>query len=208
MMKHLLLILAAAIATAAYAQTNSIPTSTNSAPSVEAAPASTNSSLAASPSTRDETPIEILSDRAQFNLKTRVGIYSGNVRVNDPQLKLTCDHLTVALPQSRGRLESIVALGNVVVDAEDRGNQIHATCEKLVFANEVVNGSTNEVIRLTGNPIIQRQGDNRIQGEEIVLNLTTGVMDLVGAGKTELQLDTLSGTNRGRFFPGPSASQP
>ena len=46
--------------------------------------------------TNAETHID--SNHAEFDLAARRAVYQGNVRVNDPQLRLTCELLTVELP--------------------------------------------------------------------------------------------------------------
>jgi lipopolysaccharide transport protein LptA len=83
-------------------------------------------------------------------------IYSGNVRVDDPQMKLRCELLTVDLPQSGEHVSHIVAETNVVIDATDeKGATNHATCDKAVYDYNVNGAVTNETITLTGNPLVK-----------------------------------------------------
>jgi lipopolysaccharide export system protein LptA len=59
-------------------------------------------------------PTRIVSERADFDLTARRAVYHGHVRVDDPQMKLTCEQLTADLPQSGGHIDHLVALTNVV----------------------------------------------------------------------------------------------
>ncbi|HXE41413.1 MAG TPA: hypothetical protein VN516_00205, partial [Candidatus Baltobacteraceae bacterium] len=56
----------------------------------------------------------ISAHMADFDLNARHAIYSGDVHVTDPQMKLTCEWLIANLPQS-GRVNRIVAETNVVI---------------------------------------------------------------------------------------------
>ena len=96
------------------------------------------------------------SDSADFDMNARRAVYRGNVRVSDPEMKLTCALLIADLPQSGGRVNRIVAETNVVIDSTDNKGQItHVTCDKAVYIYNVQNGVTNETVTLTaltGNP--------------------------------------------------------
>jgi len=98
-------------------------------------------------------------------------VYCGNVRVNDPEMKLRCELLTVDLPQSGGRVNHIVAETNVVIDATDaKGQTMHATSNKAVYNYNVQNGMTNEIITLTGNASVTN-ALGWLTGEPIYLDL-------------------------------------
>jgi lipopolysaccharide transport protein LptA len=113
-------------------------------------------------------PTEIFSDRGDFDLKTHTAIYSGNVRVIDPQMKLTCDILTAVVPEGGGRVDRIVAERNVVIDGVDsRGERIRATGDKAVYRYWVENLVTNETIELTGNPKLEERFRS-VTGDPIV----------------------------------------
>ncbi len=99
---------------------------------------------------------KIDSDTADFDLNGREAVYYGNVRVDDPRMKLTCVQLTVYLPPGGGRINHIVAETNVVIDATDeKGATNHVTSDKAVYDYNVQGAVTNEVITLTGNPQIE-----------------------------------------------------
>jgi lipopolysaccharide transport protein LptA len=114
------------------------------------------------PPTPPRAPTKIDSDSADFDLNGRRAIYNGNVRVDSPQMKLTCAQLTVDLPPEGGRINHIVAETNVVIDAtDDKGATNHVTSAKAVYDYNVQGSVTNETITLTGSPqIVNTQGTN------------------------------------------------
>ena len=179
-MKYFLLIYGLFAACAASAQTNSSPPpstppiATTNAPGAEtSAAAPTNSIMRAA--------TEIASDSANFDLKSRIAVYIGNVHVKDPQMEMTCAIMTARVPAS-GRIDSIVAEQNVIIDAADeQGRPIHATGDKAVYTYTVTEGATNETIALsgtnttfrsamfngTGNPIIWDRLNGNIRGNHL-----------------------------------------
>jgi lipopolysaccharide export system protein LptA len=67
---------------------------------------------------RPKGPTEITATQeAQFDTKTRTGVFIGNVKVVDPQFTLTSDRLTVHLNKDEdgGGLREAEAQGNVVI---------------------------------------------------------------------------------------------
>lgn len=133
-------------------------TNTEAAPSPAPAAAQTNTPAPAAVPTHLRPATEIFADSADFNLKTQLAVYTGHVRVEDSQMKLTCGVMTARVPKS-GRPDSIVAEQNVVIDAIDNeGKPVHATGDKAVYTYRVINSVTNETVELTGNPRVLRPG--------------------------------------------------
>jgi lipopolysaccharide export system protein LptA len=67
---------------------------------------------------RPKGPTEITATQeAQFDTKTRTGVFIGNVKVVDPQFTMTADRLTVHLNKDEdgGGLNEAEAQGNVVI---------------------------------------------------------------------------------------------
>jgi len=114
-------------------------------------------------------PTRIDSDNsADFDLNGHQAIYRGHVRVDDPQMKLTCAQLTSDLPESGGRPTHIVAETNVVIDfTDDKGQTNHATSDKAVYLYNVQNGVTNETVTLTGNP--QMENAQGTQAGDVII---------------------------------------
>jgi lipopolysaccharide transport protein LptA len=113
-------------------------------------------------------PTLINSVSADFDLTARRAVYRGNVRVDDPQMKLTCEELTADLPQSGGHINHLVALTNVVVDFIDqKGQTNHVTSARMVYDYKVVNAVTNETVTWTGNAKVEN-AQGWLTGEPIV----------------------------------------
>ena len=101
-------------------------------------------------------PTQVDSASGFFDGTGHKAIYSGNVRVDDPDMKLTCEWLVVDLPQSGGRVSHIVAETNVVINGTDsKGQPMHATGDKAVYDFQVKDSMTNETITLTGNAKVE-----------------------------------------------------
>jgi lipopolysaccharide export system protein LptA len=67
---------------------------------------------------RPQGPTEITATQeAQFDTKTRMGVFIGNVKVVDPQFTMTSDRLTVHLNKDEegGGLNDAEAIGNVII---------------------------------------------------------------------------------------------
>ena len=122
------------------------PSPTPSAPPVAAPHVPSSSASAQRP------PTEISSDSFSYDHKSQIAVYIGNVDVRDPQMKLTCAIMTVKAPES-GRIDSIVAEQDVVIDAVDnQGRPVHATADKATYNYFASDTVTNETITLTGHP--------------------------------------------------------
>ena len=116
------------------------------------------------------TPTQIDSASGFFDGNGHKAVYCGNVRVSDPEMKLTCAWLVVDLPQSGGRVSHIVAQTNVMIDATDsKGQTMHATSDKAIYSFQVKDSVTNETVTLTGNAKVEN-AQGWLTGEPIVWN--------------------------------------
>lgn len=124
----------------------------------------------------ERAPTLIDADTLEFRLESRSAVYSGNVKVTDPQMRLTCELLTARFMTNNARLEieSIIAETNVVIDALDwEGRTNHATADKLVYSYSVVDGTTNQTLELTGKPkLVNPMGG--LSGDLIFVDLVKG----------------------------------
>ena len=110
----------------------------------------------------------INSESADFDLNGHQGIWRGYVRVDDPQMKLTCERLVADMPPAGGRPNHIVAETNVVIDFTDtKGQTNHVTSDKAVYHYNVQNGVTNETVTLTGNP--QMENAQGTQAGDVII---------------------------------------
>lgn len=129
----------------------SAQTNTNTKVSV-----TTTNKPAAAPAASHLTRID--SDSVVFDMSTnaRTATYRGHVRVNDPQMKLTCAQLIANLPQDGGHINHIVAETNVVIDfTDDKGQTNHVTSDKAVYDFNVHGAVTNETVTLTGHAQVE-----------------------------------------------------
>jgi lipopolysaccharide export system protein LptA len=113
-------------------------------------------------------PTLIASERGEFDLNKHKAIYEGHVRVDSPEMKLTCDWLVADLPPAGGRPDHIVCETNVVINfTDERGQTNHVTSDKAVYDYHVQEGVTNETVTFTGHPVIENP-QSTIHSEPIV----------------------------------------
>jgi lipopolysaccharide export system protein LptA len=94
------------------------PTNGKEPPGGSAPGAQSNDLFGDDSSGRPKGPTEITATQeAQFDTKTRTGVFIGNVKVIDPQFTMTADRLTVHLNKDEdgGGLNEADAQGNVVI---------------------------------------------------------------------------------------------
>jgi lipopolysaccharide transport protein LptA len=119
-------------------------------------------------------PTQIESDRAEFDLNTRRAIYLGHVKVDDPEMKLQCEQLTVDLPMTGGQPTNIVAEVNVVIDfADSQGQTARATGDRAVYHYAVTGAVTNATVKLTGSPPKIESAQGTLTGREIICDIAT-----------------------------------
>src|SRR5258707_1053945 len=71
-------------------------------------------------------------------------------------MQWTCRKLSVRLPSGGGQINSIVAEDEVNFDlTDDKGLKIHGAGEKAVYTYAVTATATNDLMELTGNPMLQ-----------------------------------------------------
>jgi lipopolysaccharide export system protein LptA len=151
-------------------------------------------------------PTVIQSDGGQFFLKSNVFVYRGNVRVDNPQMKLTCELLTVEAPKvDTGKFNRATAETNVVIDwTDDRGTN-HATAEKAVYTYSLTNTAeapgehweTNAFVVLTGHPVVTNL-QFAYRSDPIVWNRITDVITSTNYLDTRINPDQ---TNKSGIFP-------
>jgi lipopolysaccharide export system protein LptA len=92
--------------------------STKPASGASQTPDSSNDLFGGDSKDRPKGPTEITATQeAQFDTKTRIGVFIGNVKVVDPQFTMTSDRLTVHLNKDEegGGLNDAEANGNVII---------------------------------------------------------------------------------------------
>jgi lipopolysaccharide export system protein LptA len=133
--------------------------------------------------------IDIFSDQFDYAEGTGKGIYRGNVRVVGTNLALSGDCLTVLVPRSDRRLQSLTAETNVIADF---GN-IRATGQQATYS------LNTERVRFTGAPswrVAPREGG----GDELILDRTNGLFLVNGHAWLKMPgggIDSLSALSQG-----------
>jgi len=136
----------------------------------------------------------------------RGATYRGHVYVDDPAMKLRCEWLVANLLQTAGRVTNIVAETNVVIDAtDDKGQTMHATSDKAIYAYAVQNGVTNETVTLTGNAKVEN-AKGWLTGEPIVWDRANG--SLTAANEHMVFWQNLNGETAGTNSPAGRTNSP
>jgi lipopolysaccharide transport protein LptA len=106
-------------------------------------------------------PIKITSDHFQFDIQAKVVVYEDHVRVDDPEMELTCGWLMAKLRAAGGGVETILARQNVkIVNQQD---------ESEATADEAVYTESTDQVELSGNAA-WRQGVRSGKADRLVLN--------------------------------------
>jgi lipopolysaccharide export system protein LptA len=210
-MKNVWLVLLMTVTFALRAQTNAPP----EPPAVPPAADSTNTPAASVAGTvekasapRVRPPTQIRSDSGEFLLASNIYIYRGNVIVDDPQMKLSCDLLTVEAPKLvHGKFNQAIANGNVVIHfLDEHGQTNHAFAAKAVYTYSITNAATNAFIVLTGppDPVLSTDDGGRLTGETIEFNRLTGRVTTKNSTTT---IPRAGSSDLPDFFGGPGASR-
>ena len=123
----------------------------------------------------------ITSDALMFDYKQSIAIFEKNVKVNDSQMRMEADKMTV-LFDGTNALKTITADGKVKLWQADKV----ATCAKAVYV-----GTSGE-ITLTGNVVVTRSGDS-LQTEEVVFWVNEDRMKCRGPSTVTISADTQGG---------------
>jgi lipopolysaccharide transport protein LptA len=116
--------------------------------------------------------IEIFSQEFSYARASGLAIYRGNVRALGTNFNLASEKLTVELPMTERRLQSITAEQNVVIDYTNVSG-LHAT------ANHAVYSADTGLIRLTEQPA-WRADRREGKGDELVIDQTNRIFQANG----------------------------
>jgi len=112
--------------------------------------------------------IEIFADQFEFDSTNHTAVYTGHVRVLDPQMKLVCERLTAELTEvggtnARTTINQIVAQGSVQVDMTTDQGSASAYGDKAVYE------AATDTVELTGKPrLVTRQGT--LTGDRVIVD--------------------------------------
>jgi lipopolysaccharide export system protein LptA len=134
----------------------------------------------------NSAPINISSDSFQADLNGKTGTWSGNVVVVQADTKMRSN--SVRMSTVNGKVDKVLATGNVVVDSPKSGT---ATGENAVYS---VGPRT---VVMTGN-VVLKKGKDVMRGAQLTVNLVTG-QAILGSGARTPGVST--GRVQGVFIP-------
>lgn len=172
-------------------------------------PVSSTSSTNPAPAAQTNSAMEIRPTEIQCtgpfwcSTKSNVYVYRENVTVDNPQMKLKCELLTVEAPKwTNGTFNRVTAETNVVIDWVDTKGTNHATSEKAVYTYIVTNLATglsgfrfetnSTVILSDGNPTVIDPSSNVFEGDPIIYDRMTGDIRSPHMGQTIITTKTNS----------------
>jgi len=118
----------------------------------------------------------------EYRFQTNSALFQGQVRVTHPQMNLTCESVAVDFPQGGGTAERILAERSVEFDLmDDKGQKIRGTGQKALYTYKVTPDRTNDLLELTGNPVLTMTNGSTFQNSVIMLDRANG--KLVAPGK-------------------------
>jgi lipopolysaccharide export system protein LptA len=164
-----------ALAFAAYAGAKQAPAQPESPSS-----ATSGSSTTALPGMADlsftskKEPIEITSEKLDFDYKNRRTVFRGNVDVVQGEVRLQSDVLTVDYAQvgDKQELKEVTADGHVTVTQGP----------KKATGNHAVFSQSNRTVTLTGNAVLE-EGSNQVNGDRIVVHPDESRMEVLGENR-------------------------
>jgi lipopolysaccharide export system protein LptA len=106
----------------------------------------------------------------QYVVRPQVALFEGKVRLAHPQLQMTCDHLAVHSAADKQTGQNLTAEHSVVFDLlSSDGEKVHGTCQKAFYDYSIRGGQTNDVLELTGNPILETTNGS-VQNSMLILD--------------------------------------
>jgi lipopolysaccharide export system protein LptA len=119
-----------------------------------------------------QQPVQITSDLFTVDEKTQEAVFTGNVLVVHPTVKVWADKVIAVYGQAGpSDIESFIASGAVKLETDEQT----ATGDKAVFT------PGDQLLRLTGNvQVVNASGT--IQAGELVVNMETNVSTFTSSG--------------------------
>jgi lipopolysaccharide export system protein LptA len=128
---------------------------------------------------------EIFSE--EYLMTPDSALFRGRVRIKHPQIKETCEEMTMlTLPELGKDGRMVIAEPAVVFDlVDDRGRNFHGTGEKAVYTRRLTTTATNDIMVLTGNPAVLET--TNFVGRNKVINLDLASHTVMAPGKYNLR---------------------
>jgi lipopolysaccharide export system protein LptA len=134
-----------------------------------------------------QNPVDISADRLEVKQKENIALFTGNVVVNQDEMSLLSDRITVFYDSDReeGKSSSISRL-----DAS--GNVVMRSLTETIKSTWGVYDFSEKIITLGGNVELSN-ADGAIKGQRLQLNLITGQITIEGTRVNGQQNERVSG---------------
>ena len=133
-----------------------------------------------------KAPINISSDTFQADLNGKTGTWTGNVLVIQADTKMRSN--SVRMSTTNGKLDKVLASGNVVVDSPKSG---------IVTGDNGVYSVVPRTVLMTGN-VTLKKGKDVMRACQLTVNLNTGQAVLGSCGQAQ---GKTGGRVQGVFMP-------
>ncbi len=130
----------------------------------------------APPAFANDAPVEVTSERLEAKSSPRVVTFSGDVVARQDDLVIYADRLQVLFTGGGEEIETLEATGNVRIV---QGASI-ATGRKGVYER------ARGIVTLSGEPRV-RQGEDFVEGDEVIVYLNEGRSVVVGTGDSRVK---------------------
>jgi lipopolysaccharide export system protein LptA len=124
--------------------------------------------------TSKKEPIQITSEKLEFDYKNRRTVFRGDVDVIQGDVHLQSDVLTVDYTQvgDKQELKEVTAEGHVTITQGP----------KRATGNHAVFNQSNRTVTLTGNAVLE-EGSNQVNGDRIVVHPDESRMEVLGENR-------------------------
>lgn len=162
----------------------------------------------------NERPTIIDSRQARFFMRSNVFVYERDVHVDNPQMQLTCDLLTIEAPKlTVGRYNRATAETNVAIDWVDDKGTNHARADKAVYTYVITNVlDALGVLRFETNAFVVLSGHSVVTNSQGVFHWDPFIWDRINdtISTTNMQSTTVNSgqTNNSEMFPAPTQKEP
>ncbi len=120
----------------------------------------------------------------EYILKQDNALFTGGVRIDHPQMKWVCERMTAQLASAGPQSRRIVAEQSVAFDlVDEKGQKLHGIGNKAVYTYGVTGAATNELLVLTGNPMLETT-NGTLRNSVIILDRLNN--KLLAPGKYEV----------------------
>jgi lipopolysaccharide export system protein LptA len=114
----------------------------------------------------------------KYLLTPAAALFQGHVHIEHPQIKETCEELTMLTPPELGKTgRMVIAEPAVVFDiVDEEGRNYHGTGDKAVYTHRATTTLTNDMMVLTGHPAVLQATNVVGRNNIITLDLTNHKM--------------------------------